>query len=88
MTGNDVFLYALSTCPWCRKTKAFFEEHDVPFGYVDVDTLPEHAAHEAAQRAYLLSGARAFPVVRIGDQVVVGYDPERFAALLGIGRAA
>ena len=82
--SEQVFVYALSTCPWCRKTKAFFKEHGVPFGYVDVDTLPEHTAQEAAERAYRLSGARAFPVVRIGGDIVVGYDPERFASLLGL----
>ena len=86
--ADEVFLYALSTCPWCRKAKAFFQEHGVPFGYVDVDTLPENAARDAAERAYAMSGARAFPVVRIGDDVIVGFDPERFTALLGLPRAA
>ena len=36
--GKDkgkVFLYALSTCGWCKKTKAFLNEQGVEYSYVD-----------------------------------------------------
>ncbi len=29
-------------------------------------------------------GANGFPFVRIGDKVVEGYQPDRYAALLGL----
>lgn len=35
-----VFMYALSTCPWCRKAKQFFKTNNVPFDYVDYDLQP------------------------------------------------
>ena len=34
---KDVFMYTLSTCPWCRKSKQYFTERNVPFKYVDYD---------------------------------------------------
>jgi glutaredoxin-like protein NrdH len=86
MSPPQVFLYALSTCPWCRKTKQLLAEADVPFDYVDVDLLADDEADAAAERAHAVSGARVFPVVVIGEEVVVGYDPDRIAELLKTGR--
>jgi len=40
---KTITIYGLSTCPWCRKTKALFTSSGVPFDYVDYDqvrTLP------------------------------------------------
>jgi glutaredoxin len=84
MADHDVYLYALSTCPWCRKTKRFFEERSVRFSYVDVDTLPEDEGERVAEEAATKGGTRAFPVTLIDGQVTVGYDPGRFAELLGV----
>ena len=82
--SETVFVYALSTCPWCLKAKQYFEENDVPFEAVDVDLLPDDEGDRLADEALSASGSRAYPVVRIGDQVVVGYAPEKYAKLLGI----
>ena len=32
---KKVSMYTLSTCPWCRKTKQFFTEHNIPFKFTD-----------------------------------------------------
>jgi len=31
-----------------------------------------------------MSSARSFPVVRIGEQIVVGYNPEKYSEILGL----
>jgi len=36
---GNVELYALSTCVWCKMTKALLEKMDVGFDYVYVDQL-------------------------------------------------
>ena len=36
-----VTMYTLSTCPWCRKTKKFFTEHNIPFEFTDYDLADE-----------------------------------------------
>lgn len=33
----DIFLYAISTCVWCKKTKQLLDDLDVEYQYVDVD---------------------------------------------------
>jgi glutaredoxin len=75
---DEVFVYALSTCPWCRKTKRWFEDSRIAFESVDIDTLPEAEQDEVAEKAYELSGGRRFPVVVINGEVIVGHSPDKF----------
>jgi glutaredoxin len=80
-----VTLYTLSTCPWCRKAKQFFTEHNIPFESTDYD-LCDEATQEKMSEELDAAGATGFPCVWIGDQVVVGYQPDVYAKLLGIER--
>jgi glutaredoxin len=75
---DEVMVYALSTCPWCRKTKQWFTDSQITFDYVDVDTLPVEEQDEVADKAYKLSGGRRFPVVVINGEVIVGHSPDKF----------
>ena len=79
---TEVMMYTLSTCPWCRKTKQWFTDSQVPFEAVDVDTLKGDEQDAAADKAEELSGGRRFPVTVIDGEVVVGYNPGRFLELL------
>jgi len=75
---DEVFVYALSTCPWCRKTKQWFDDSRSEYEAVDVDKLSGDEQDAAADKAYELSGGRRFPVVVINGEVVVGYNPDKF----------
>ncbi|HOU28311.1 MAG TPA: glutaredoxin family protein [Thermoleophilia bacterium] len=75
---DEVFVYALSTCPWCRKTKQWFDDSRIEYEAVDVDKLSGDEQDAAADKAYELSGGRRFPVVVINGEVVVGYNPDKF----------
>ena len=75
---DEVFVYALSTCPWCRKTKQWFTDSKIAFVYVDVDMLPEDEQDQVADKAYKLSGGRRFPVVVINGEVIVGHSPDKY----------
>jgi len=75
---DEVFVYALSTCPWCRKTKQWFDDSKIENEAVDVDKLSGDEQDAAADKAYELSGGRRFPVVVINGEVVVGYNPDKF----------
>jgi glutaredoxin len=80
---KKVSMYTLSTCPWCRKTKQFFNQQHIPFEFVDYD-LADETTQDRIMRELDAEGVKGFPFVRIGDQTVEGYQPERFAKLLGI----
>ncbi len=79
-----VFMYALSTCPWCRKAKQFFKTNNVPFDYVDYDLQPEDEQERIMEKMLKISGTGSFPVVMIGDRVIVGYNPEKYSEVLGL----
>jgi len=79
---DQVILYALSTCPWCRKAKQWFTDMNVPFESVDVDRLKRREQSEVAEKVVELSGGRRYPVAVINGEVVAGYNPERYLELL------
>jgi len=84
---KKVVLYTLSTCPWCRKAKKFFSEHGIPFSYIDFD-LADEATQDRISQEVDAAGATGFPFVKITDEIIVGYQPERYASALGLRGAA
>jgi glutaredoxin len=77
-----ISMYTLSTCPWCRKTKKFFKEKNVPFDFIDYDLAGEDEQNKIAGEMMEYTGHISFPFVRIGDTVVIGFNPERYEQLL------
>ena len=82
-----VFIYTLSTCPWCRKAKQFFKLNNIPFDYVDFDLQPGDKQEKIMEKMLAISDATSFPVVTIGERVIVGYNPEKYSEALGLKKA-
>jgi len=82
-----VFMYTLSTCPWCRKTKTYFADHNVPFQYVDYDLQTPEEQQKIEQEMKNRGGALSFPWVIIGDDLIVGWNPTKYDELLGSTQA-
>jgi glutaredoxin len=80
---KKVKMYTLSTCPWCMKTKKWFKQNKIPFTYVDYDLVNEDEQQQIRAEIDGYGVERTFPVVVIGEEVVSGYDLERYAELLG-----
>jgi glutaredoxin-like protein NrdH len=86
----NVHLYALSTCPYCRMTKKYLDEHEVSYELTEVDLLdgevkdPETPKGAAAEEVKRLSGGTSFPVLVVDDEVVVGFNKGRMTQLLGL----
>ena len=80
---KTVELYTLSTCPWCKKAKAFLDSKRVEYTYVDYDLADEDVQHRI-QEEMLAKNARAFPFAKIGDDFIIGYNPDAYARLLGL----
>lgn len=79
-----VSMYTLSTCPSCDKAKKFFADRHIPFQFTNYD-LADQDVQDKIMREVEAEEVQAFPFVRIGDdQTVQGYDPKRYAKLLGI----
>lgn len=82
--ADKVFVYALSTCPYCKMTKKFLDEAGVDYEHRDVDLLEGDERSEAIAEVKALSGGTSFPVVKIGDEVIVGFNKSRIKELLSL----
>ncbi len=86
----EIHLYALSTCPYCRMTKRYLDEHAITYDLIEVDLLDGDTADEATPKGAAvaevkrLSGGTSFPVLVADDQVVVGFNKTRMADVLGL----
>lgn len=81
---GNIRMFTLSTCGWCKKTKAFMRDHNIGFSYIDVDLLPpgEQEAVRDEQLGYNPAGS--YPTIVIGsDYCIVGYDENKLRQLLG-----
>ena len=66
-----VKIYTTPTCPWCKKTKGWMKEKKIKYTEYDV------ASDEKARKRMIeKSGQMGVPVLEIGDQIIVGYDPK------------
>ncbi|MCU0852994.1 MAG: glutaredoxin family protein [Thermoplasmata archaeon] len=75
-------VYALSTCPYCKRTRRFLDEHKVAYDCIEVDLLDDDEQDKALEEVQKLTGRSSFPVVIIGDEIIVGHDEERLKKAL------
>lgn len=76
---KTVTIYTTPTCHFCHAAKEFFGENKVEFTEHDV-------AADAEEREAMIemTGQMGVPVIRIGDDVVVGFDEGKIKELLGL----
>lgn len=76
---KQVTIYSTPTCHFCHMAKEFFKENNVVFTDFNV-------AEDLAKRQEMIDMTEQMgvPVIRIGDDVVIGFDKPKIAQLLGI----
>lgn len=82
---GEVFLYALSTCGWCKRTKAFLDDARVEYRYLDVDLVEGAERDTVVAELARWNPKRSFPTIVVDNKdVVVGFRPEQLQELLGL----
>jgi glutaredoxin-like protein NrdH len=82
---SDLVLYALSTCVWCKKTKAFLSDLRVDYDYVNVDELAGQEREQALAELQRWNPKCSFPSLVVNSETcVVGYDEEKIKEALGV----
>lgn len=71
-----VILYSQPGCPPCFAAKQFLIARNIPFEYKDVK------ADTGALRELARLNSRSTPTIVVGEEVMVGFDPERLESLL------
>ena len=80
-----VVLYALSTCVWCKRTKAFLDENDVKYEVTYVDLLEGSEKDQVLEQVSKWNPRRSFPTIVIDDaRSVSGFKPELLKEALGL----
>lgn len=74
-----VTMYSTPTCHFCHAAKEFFKENNIQYDDYNVaeDT-------EKRKEMITLTGQMGVPVIKIGDDVVVGFDEGKVRELLGM----
>ena len=81
---KKVVLFALSTCPACKKTKALLKELGVDALVVDLDLVDRDSRDKLLQEVRKFNPRETFPtlVINRGEKVVVGYSEEEIRSAL------
>ena len=78
------FLYALSTCFHCMRTKRWLTDHNIEYDFVDVDLAEADDRKRLVSEVQALTGASQFPVIKLGEKHVVGFQEEGLKEMLGV----
>ncbi len=78
---TKVLIFTTPTCSWCKRAMKYFREHNIKFKQIDVSRDPV-----AARDMQKMSGQMGVPVIKIGKEVIVGFDKPKIDKLLGIGK--
>ncbi len=74
---TEVEFYGLSTCMWCKKTKALLDEKNIDYNPIFVNELDDEEKEKARSRVRELNPGMSFPTVKIGEKVIIGYHPDQ-----------
>ena len=80
---GKIFLYALSTCVWCKKTKKLLDKSGVEYSYVFVDKLDDEDQEQAKKQMINLTKRCSFPTRVINDKnCIVGFKEDKIKEAL------
>jgi glutaredoxin-like YruB-family protein len=77
--SKTVTIYSTPSCHYCHAAKDFFTEHNVAY-------TEHNVAEDQGKRMEMIemTGQMGVPVIRIEDDVIVGFDEEKIKELLGV----
>jgi glutaredoxin len=82
---HQVLLYALSTCGWCKMTKAFLKDNSIEFEYIDVDKLDANDKETVNKDIKNRGGRLAFPTLIIDNKTLItGLKKDQISEALGL----
>ena len=84
LSNNVPILFALSTCPRCRRMKEFLAAQQVNAVIVDVDRLPAHEKQMQLDFLRQVNPSVSMPTLVVGDFAVLGEDYEAAREALGL----
>jgi len=81
---GKVVLFALSTCIWCKKTRALLEDMGVEYDYEYVDLAAPARQREIEAEIKRYTDQTGYPALIAAGTAVVGYRPDEVKRVLGV----
>ncbi|MCI6157780.1 glutaredoxin family protein [Peptoniphilaceae bacterium SGI.137] len=72
----QVTIYTSPTCVHCKAAKAYMDENGISYEEKDV------MSDQDARKWMMDRGYRGVPVLQIGEEEIVGFDPKKMQELL------
>ncbi|UCG79491.1 MAG: glutaredoxin family protein [Nitrospirota bacterium] len=82
---RKIVLFALSTCPACKKTKDLLNSMGIDYVSADLDTVDIESRNRLLEKVREHNPKETFPtlVINAGEKVIVGYSKEEITEALG-----
>jgi glutaredoxin-like protein NrdH len=81
----DIKVYALSTCPWCKKTKKLLNDLGVDYYFEDVDLLSGDERLQTMNTLKKWNPSSSFPTIVINDsKCIVGFKEDEIKEILKV----
>ena len=81
---GKLVLFALSTCGWCKKTRALIEDLNADYEYVYVDLLKGKERDEVVEIVKKWNPQVSFPTLVINDKkTIVGFKEDEIREAIG-----
>ena len=86
INSNDLTVYALSTCAFCKKAINFLKEKDVAFRYIYLDKInPMVKQTVKSELKQKYESLPVFPILVIdNERAVSGFSEEKWKDILGM----
>ena len=68
---HKVFVYALSTCVWCKLTKQYLSDNHIEYEFVDVDLTSEEDKQKIHKTIQDKGGSISYPTTIVDDKMVI-----------------
>ncbi|MBI5103294.1 MAG: glutaredoxin family protein [Nitrospirae bacterium] len=72
---KKITVYSLSTCPACKKLKAFLDEKGISYSLIEVDTLDSGEQWAVTKELSRHNPGKTFPTTVV-EEVIIGFRPE------------
>ncbi|MHA1304933.1 MAG: glutaredoxin family protein, partial [Candidatus Heimdallarchaeaceae archaeon] len=83
--NQEICLFTLSTCQWCKKGRQWLQMNGYAFSYVDIDLIPikEKVGFKRKITEKFKPDYLAFPIIVVdGKKIEVGFDKQKWEKLL------
>lgn len=82
---GDIKIYALSTCPWCKKTKKLLDDLGVDYYFTDVDLLTGDEKKKAMEVVRKWNPSASFPTIIVNNaRCIIGFREDEIREALNI----